>query len=128
MSQTAPGLADIEPTRPSNFWTVLAPKATVCESGMTVPADARAVSVVVGLLSGRSQLLSLTVSDARRSRTARVTRRMPTGSASSRRCRGPGAQARRPRNDGDARVGLGVLADRAPCTPVTCSMPDRWTR
>jgi hypothetical protein len=51
LSQTASRLADVEPTRSSNFWTVLAPKATVCESGMTVPADARAVSVVVGLFS-----------------------------------------------------------------------------
>ena len=52
LSQSAPRLAGVDPTRLDAFSTVLAQGRSVCQTGEVVPPDAGAVSLVVGLFGG----------------------------------------------------------------------------
>jgi hypothetical protein len=117
LSKTAPRLAGVDQTRLDAFSTALEPGATVCQPNETVPSDAGAVSLVVGLFGGNAQPLSVSVSDNEGVRRARISGPYGDGARVTAPLSGPrrasvGARLCI-RNDGDARVAFGGIADAA---------------
>ena len=116
LSQSAPRLAGVDKTRLDAFSTALEPGARVCQNGEVVPADAGAVSLVVGSFGGGWQPLDITVSNGDGVRRARVDRPYLDGARVIAPLSGAGRESTARlcvRNAGDARVALGGIADSA---------------
>ena len=93
LSQSAPRLAGVDKTPPRRVLDRPRAGSRTCQSGEVVPADAGAVSLVLGLFDGRPQPLEVTVIGWQGGAGARAAHVCRTALGSSRRSRATGGRA-----------------------------------